>query len=408
MSTLLLQPENPPVCPIYPAVSIYSPFTTEILIPFHPNRNNSILPFTDTVKIDITIGGGPTAKSLTPTIDTGTCGYIISTERLPHWPPENLTAYPVGWEYLSSSKRLYSGRWIPHDIYYNTSSGVEAKANLPILAVENRTTCSNYDRTTGTNSCPIPASGVPAEVTHLPTGISLFGVGFGRQVDGQPQGDPDKNPFLNLKTIDGADITSSETFRNGYIITKDGIIIGLTERNTAEMVFTNLKHGIRDHNEYPLDWAPVPACIAVDGIPCVNGTALIDTGIPHSYLTLPMYQPDGAITPVHRHTATSPSTGANVQVLDDGSHVQIRFGNGADEVDDDYHVVNSTLYEIRDQTPDMVITTLADPTKRPPFVNTGRHFLRAWEVGFDAVGGRYGFRRAQKAVLNESFLFPYE
>jgi hypothetical protein len=82
----------------------------------------------------------------------------------------------------------------------------------------------------------------------MPAGIQVMGVGFGREADGQPQGTPDKNPFLNLVSIDGKPASENRSLRNGYIINKDGIKIGLTERNTAGMKFAKLvqRHGAQD------------------------------------------------------------------------------------------------------------------------------------------------------------------
>ncbi|KAH8597532.1 hypothetical protein B0O99DRAFT_670558 [Bisporella sp. PMI_857] len=363
--------------------SLYSGFTTEVLIPFVASEANSVVPFTDRVRVALTVGSGPSAISRSPSLDTGTCGFVLSTTGIPNWPPANLSDYPIGWEFLSSSKKLYSGHWIPEDIYFG-NAGVEVKARIPILAVEDTVICPNYNETTDTNSCPTPVEGTPPTVTHLPEGISLFGVGFGRQADGQPQGDPDKNAFLNVLSINGIS-TEGDHFRNGYLITKDGITVGLTASNTNGFSFVDLKEGIH-HSTHPLDWKPVPACIAVDAMTCVNGTALIDTGITHSYLTLPLG------SPVNRHTAKSPSSNADVQVLDENSYVQVRFDTGTGRIDDNFTVVNSTTTSITDHTPNLVITTLASPAVRPPYINTGTHFLRTWDVAFDAVGGRFGFR----------------
>jgi hypothetical protein len=361
--------------------SVYEGFTKDVLIPFVPNSINDGIPFTNKAQVDIRIGIGNATAVYRPTLDTGTCGYVLSAKQFPDWQPGNLSQYPIGWEFLSSSKRLYSGHWIPKEVVF-TAASVEVKAYFPILVVEDLTICPNYNETIDTNTCPTPLSGDSPVVTHLPEGVSLFGVGFGRQQDGQPQGNSDKNPFLNIISINGTHNKAGSDFRNGFIITKEGITIGLTEGNTHGMTFTQLNDGPHKEDD-SLDWLPVPVCIAVDDMNCVNGTALFDTGISQSYLTLPLG------THVQRHKATSPSSGGNVSVLNDGSHVKLYFGS---RIEDDFYVVNFTT-EIRDQTPDMVITTLANPNIKAPFINTGSHFLRAWNVAFDAEGGRFGFRK---------------
>ena len=246
-----------------------------------------------------------------------------------------------------------------------------------MLAVEETVVCPWYDVKRDGSVCPSPTSGLPATVTRFPKRIQLFGVGFGRKGDGQPQSGRDKNAFLNVLSIDGKDV--GEGFRNGYVIEKEGVRIGLTEENTAGMKFVELREA-----EEEGEWMSVEACLKVGETECFNGTVLIDTGISHAYLTLPL----GAN--VSRHAATSPSSGGVVQVLDDGSFVQLDFGSGVEE---DFVVVNSTETEIKDETPNMVITTLANPAVKPPFFNSGAHFLRKWAIAFDAVGGRFGFRK---------------
>lgn len=367
--------------------------SSSALVPYVYSAANAALPFTDPLLIDIVIGdfSTNTTTALRPLIDTGTCGYVVSAADLLNWPPANLSDYPLGWEFLSSSKKLYSGRWIPQDVLF-PGAAVEVRARFPVLAVEDTAICPGYNESTDTNSCAAPTNGT---ALHLPKGISLFGVGFGRQGDGQPQGNPDKNPFLNVVSVDGVE-TSGGTgkWNAGYIITKDGFSLGLTGENTAGMDFVELEEGV-NHEEYPMDWLPVSVCIAVDEIPCVNGTALLDTGISQAYLTLPLSL-NGSI---HRHTAQSPSSGADVLVLDDGSRVQLAFGDG---LVDGFAVVNATTTNITDSTPTMVITTLS--STKAPYINPGRHFYRGWEVAFDAVGGRLGFRAAMTEEIELDLL----
>lgn len=355
----------------------YAAFTTEALIPFYPVPENEPpnVPFTARVRVNVKLVRDGVSNTHNPSIDTGTCGYIVSKDGFPGDVPPDA---PIGWEFLSSSKLLYSGHWVTADVHY-IDAAVELKARFPILVVNERSVCPNYNTSVDTNVCPSATN-----IIRNPTEIALFGVGFGRQFDGQPQGNPDKNPFLNVVSIGGVQINTSTTFRNGFIISKEGITIGLTGANTAGYAFTDLIPGLH-HSESPLDWAPVPACIRVNDMPsCVVGTALLDTGISHSYLTLP-YD-----SPVYRHNATSPSSGAAVLALDDGSLIQIGIGAGNKVVNDDFYV-GSRSGMANGPVPLMVITTLTN--SKPPYVNTGRFFFRAWNVAFDPVGGRMGFKR---------------
>lgn len=303
----------------------------------------------------------------------GTCGLIVSANSLPEWNATDVSTYPVGWEFLSSSKRLYSGHWMPMDIYF-TNAEFEVKARVPILAVEAVTTCPNYNVTTDRNVCPTPSSGPPPVVTTMPTRILNMGVGFGREADGQPQGTPDKNPFLNIQSVNGRSVFNDAHFRSGYVISKEGITIGLTASNTAGMNFSKLTQ--RPNTEDPRDWAPVECCMAVDGADCTPGSALIDTGVSQMYMTLPVG------TPVNR---------SDPPVLDDGSRVDVHLGRACEFVAAESFTVGDAAGINNSVVPSSVRLSLADPLVNPPHVNTGRHFLRAWKVAFDACGGFLGF-----------------
>lgn len=314
-----------------------------------------------------------------PVIDTGTCGLIVSAAEFPNWTPELAEKHPVGYEYLSSSKKLYVGNWIQRDIQFLQA---DVTTSIPILVVTKRYICQGYKTTDGPNCAS------PTETIDMPTQISLMGVGFGRQFDGQPQGNPDKNAFLNVINIRGTPITNISPFRTGYKITKEGVTLGLTANNTAGFNFTELDKGV---TQDPRDWAPIPACICVNALPCVsvNATALIDTGIEQMYLTIP------PSIHIETHTEASRSTGANVTVLDDGQLVQIQFGSlGRSSSGYSFKVGDKDSVE-RGTAPPQVIATRS--STKNPFVNTGRHFFRGFDVIFDAAGGRYGFKTIEQS-----------
>ncbi|TVY35046.1 hypothetical protein LSUB1_G005503 [Lachnellula subtilissima] len=348
----------------------YSQYTSDVLIPFW-NPPSVVAPFTDGPRVTFRVD----TQTYNPVIDTGTCGLIVSAAEFPNWTPELAEKHPVGFEYLSSSKKLYVGRWIPSDIVFLQA---DVATSVPILVVSKRYICSGYNSTRDGPNCISPM-----ETIDMPTKISLLGVGFGRQFDGQLQGNPDKNPFLNVVSIHGTPINATSHFRSGYKISKEGITLGLTANNTAGFRFIDLDEGV---TEDPRDWAPVPASIRVGTVPFVsdNTTALMDTGIDQMYLTVPPSMP------VETHIEKSRSTGANVSVLDDGQVVEVQYGRpGGNAASYCFKVGDMDLVETG-VTPPQVIVTRSSTKK--PFVNTGRHFFRGFEIIFDAAGGRYGFK----------------
>ena len=94
------------------------------------------------------------------------------------------------------------------------------------------------------------------------------------------------------------------------------------------------------------------------------------------YMTLPLG------TPAHRSVPP---------LLDNGSTVDVHFGTAAKFVAGENFTVGDAAGINSSVVPSSVRLSLADPLKNPPHVNTGRHFLRAWKVAFDACGGFLGF-----------------
>lgn len=358
------------------AQAVYTAFTIQAFIPFDPSTANDRVPFTDDVRTAVQVRSGDTSKTFHPIIDTGSCGFVVSAADLPGWNKTDASRHPSGWEFLSSSKILYSGHWIPRDLYF-TNAGVEVHARIPVLAVETRTHCPNYNRTRDTSRCATPTDGSKTTVTNMPKGIRVLGVGFGREKDGQPQGTPDKNAFLNVRTIDRVNVKGNARFRNGYSITKDGITIGLTKANTVNMKFFKLS--LRNKGSGPHDWAAIGCCMSVDGAACTRGTALVDTGVAQMYMTLPLG------TKVHRKEPP---------VLNNGSVVDVTLGAPSKIVASEKFTVGDAAGIRNGVVPSSVRLTLADPRRNEPHVNTGRHFLRAWRMSFDSDGGFLGFGKA--------------
>lgn len=355
---------------------IYDGYTTSALIPFLETEDNSV-PFTNRPYVAVRFSN-PSSRELTPIVSTGTCGLLVSAADIPDWREEEATFDSLGWEFLASSKRLYSGHWIKRDIYFNAGSSAHPliKSQVPVLAVTNLTICDGYDVAVDKAKCPI----IPAPpVTHMPRGIGLLGIGFGRVAAGQPQGTPDKNPVLNIVDIVGGATTSLASLWPGYIISKAGITIGLTDSNMAGMEYallpprTKTPSGDVTTARHPFDWAELPGCVSVDGAStCTNCTLLLDTTVDQAYVTVPL-----SVT-LHRHPDSF--------ILVSGSDVDITFGQPG--ILSKSFVVGTGVST--GVTPREVFGYRT--SRRAPHVNTGRHIYRAFEVGFDAVRGQLGFR----------------
>ncbi|KAK4187546.1 hypothetical protein QBC35DRAFT_498547 [Podospora australis] len=227
-----------------------------------------------------------TAHSIDLYVDTGSTGIIISAADYPGYYP-GPGAHPVpGFHYLSSSRTLYTGYWITQTIHFRDNSpttipgpfDTRAASLVPgevkyitttvqVLAVTKKYICApdtGYDIDAPGDSC----IGTPDETYDDPRGIRVMGIGFGRTHDGQPQGTPDRNPLLKITHIAGHSTADTHTsaYWPGYFIERKGITVGLTDTNTASMVFGPLVRGSTGTTEYwdlLHEWPEVPACIKI-------------------------------------------------------------------------------------------------------------------------------------------------
>jgi hypothetical protein len=180
------------------------------------------------------------ARSYDAVMDTGSTGIVVSADKIPN--VDRLPSLGPGRLTYSSSGRIMIGRWVVTPLTIMGRNGASVTvAPIAVLAVD-RVECTAKAR-----RCT-PREG--------PRGISMLGIGFARRHDHQEQSGPSKNPFLNVAAVNGA---KAERLRRGYLVTRQGVFVGLTATNT-QGDFTYVKLERADE-----DWAPTPVCISVNG-----------------------------------------------------------------------------------------------------------------------------------------------
>jgi hypothetical protein len=192
------------------------------------------------------------------------------------------------------------------------------------------------------------------------TGTSYMGVGFGRPSPAPSSGflrSPLENPFLQLD-----DIVAGK-MHPGFILTRDGLWIGLNRSNAKGFSFVNLK----PFPDRPGDWQGPKACVRFNGQSDPCGRMLLDVGIDSMVIQAPTPQPLTSIEIV------APS--AHRPLLDYAFAYPV--GAGA--------------------TPPapnpLASVPVAFGSKYPPyFVNTGRDALAASDYLYDESCGLVGFR----------------
>lgn len=104
-----------------------------------------------------------------------------------------------------------------------------ATLEVLILGVEKSGHCDSYR--TDRQIC--------SNLTAPEKPVPYMGIGFGQEPHFQPQGTPDKNVLLNLRSVNGQPIADG-TFNKGYIIGRQGIQVGLTAANMSGFRFAQL------------------------------------------------------------------------------------------------------------------------------------------------------------------------
>ncbi|WCM93019.1 hypothetical protein M5C99_22250 [Acidovorax sp. NCPPB 2350] len=364
------------------------PDTTARFIPFVFPRGERPAPMTLAPQLAFEVRMPPDARvpaparSFTVTMDTGSTGVVISAVDLPGY-SRNEEARPanLGWEFLSSSKRLWIGHWVVRDLAFRDASGGEVVARVPVLAVEKEMICPGWSEKANRPDCEKPTS-----TTESPGGIAYMGVGFGREHDGQPQGTPDKNPLLNIAAIDGQPAPKG-TVHGGYIVTKYGVHAGLTTANAEGFRSVKLQPGSLLANGEPAstdprDWQQATMAVSVNGGAPEAGPVLVDTGIAQMYLTVA----DPAALPT-KEIPNPSRKGRTATGLKEGTPVQVMFpGAQAPVAQYDFRVGDAAAPQ----------AVLVNKPGSPAFVNTGRHMLRQYDVLFDAEGGWFGLRASRR------------
>jgi hypothetical protein len=287
-------------------------------------------------------------------MDTGSTGVVVSANKIPNI--RNLQSLGPGQLTYSSSGRIMIGQWIVTPMTITGGNGTRVTtAPIPVLAVT-RVGCTPRAR-----RC------TPNEAPHR---ISMMGIGFGRRGDHQAQTGPDKNPFLNITSRNGAGPNAQ---RRGYILTRRGVHIGLTAANTrGDFSYVKLARAADGR-----DWAPTPACISVNGAkPAACGSVLIDTGVTAMYLTVPESQAAADIRIVKGRAAT----------LVEGTKLMISI-----PAEDSPQALY--MFTLGDRLNPLAPAHLNLVGRgRAPFVNASLRFLNGFDYLFDADGGFVGFR----------------
>ena len=323
------------------------------------------------------------------TMDTGSVGIIVGSSYFN--PPANGRLDPSfigpGSETLTSSGIIFSGDWYKTIVNLYNGNAVVASSTVPVMAVT-KVSCEPNAR-----ECDPSTIGGTAPTTHY------FGIGFAGGA-GQPQGTPDKNAFLNVTSISGSAPLPSP----GYILSTQGVEIGLTSRNTQGFALIKLEPLLApDSTQWQTapasanvrtDWQHPRGTITVNGS-SGNGSILFDTGVSTGFLTPPIgvtLQTGMGPKNAECNGSTPPSCavqGTSVQVFFPNLSIPTPAGRGTSTP------VASLKYTVGvnngSQSGNPVSPfAVSVEHNAAPFLNTTVRFLQAFNYFYDAANGFLG------------------
>ncbi|WP_147262812.1 PEP-CTERM sorting domain-containing protein [Roseiarcus fermentans] len=328
-----------------------------------PVANVSNGQFTGSPQISVAFGSGSASDmvfgpSQLYTMDTGSTGVAVDTSV---WTPEG-TNLGSGSVYYSSSKLEYTGTWYAATLQVGDAQN-NATVSVPVLSVSGWSTCTQYPQCTA---------------NAAPPHIAYFGVGFAReanseaQINGKIASIPADNPLLNITQVNGVTVTASTPagaggatgdYTSGYILTPQGVTLGLTAANTANFALTSVAPWLDVPQDDYADWSPISGTLTYNGVSIPNTKILPDTGIEYMFAT------PGTGAPVH------PLTSIQVQI---GSGVTYAFDVGSGGVP-------------APGSPPAAPPWVDAYGGSAPFVNTGYHFFNQYKYMYDYVNGNVGF-----------------
>jgi hypothetical protein len=346
-----------------------------VIVPFvnAKNMSNSSLYSNPEIRVGFTSNYN---SSFTVVMDTGSVGIIVGKNYFTDPGTSSPIFIGAGSETLTSSGIVYSGNWYTATVYLYNSAAVVAVSTVPVMAV-NSVSCTKDAR-----ECNI--------TDHTGADVHYFGIGFSGGA-GLPQGTPEKNAFLNVTNVPGASAPPSP----GYILSTQGVQIGLTSSNTQGFALIKLEPllapNLSQWQRPPAspnvltDWQHARGTISVNGVSS-SGSVLFDTGVGTGFLT-----PPTGVTlstgqgPYGAECNTAPPTCAV-----SGTTVQISFPDQANPVASFGYVVGANNGP---QTGNPVSPlAVAVVRNSSPFLNTAVHFLQAFDYLYDAANGFVGLR----------------
>jgi hypothetical protein len=315
-------------------------------------------------------------------VDTGSTGLALWRKYIPRSTPMP-SPPPQPFIYYNSSRKALCGEWVLSTVVIGDAQNTTVEIpDMPVLAVDYMCIGESEQKPCGCTK----------QIRHLP-GLGMLGVGFDR---GFGMGGARENPFLRLPEMDTGEI------HRGYVITTDGITLGMSQDDVAGFQLIPLTKAVPDSPKADWEeWQQARGCVAITGGGIrtpgrkVCGEILMDTGVDSMYLSyaqgsLPAFRPAIA------------ATGDDLWCCCGGpcdfrgpqpAQVTVSWPDTGD-AKFTYRAQPPQDFDWRKQNPTMAFIhaeTLPDAGENV-FVNTSRQLLVQADYLYDATCGYVGFR----------------
>lgn len=383
--------------------SNYDAYTQSYTVNYAPGSGVS----DGALRVNVEVAGNP----LTVQLDTGSRGFWINQR----YAPADVTSGVPGYIFYWSSGIAHKGYWAPLEVTFTDAvasggASATATATVPVLVV--------------TEAVCLPGNWPNACNPNVPLtiGDGFMGIGFDRTGHGTGYGtdviDPSGpgtsdnlqivNPFLNL-----SDMTAG-TMRSGYILSEQGITLGLTASNTATgyqgssspYAYAQLvPTGTPSVVGAPPDWQVMSGSVVIQGQTYQSQQAVVDIGITNMLLTTNAQSLPGEVTHDGQLYLSSATGTMQVNLLGVPGLVGYSFNVPDPPAGGGLPPGHSTV------TPSNVALSPAQEvwwTGETPatLVNTGIYALNAFNYLYDAQGGYIGLQLNGSAETSSAFFQP--
>ncbi len=259
-------------------------YTVPYVTPFEPSLQSG----TGALALKLSLNG---ASPLNFTMDTGSTGLAVTSSFIPGFTASGTK----GWVFYNSSGLLLQGYFnTTHVTFANATDAagrpVQVTATMPVLGITERTCLPNFPN-------PCSQSG---NTFMMGVGVDRNTMGIGTPpgsvagLNGAPAIAQNYNPLVNL------DDMQSGAMRRGYVITSNGLQLGLTAQNTAagfayQKLLPLAGAAAGQTASGPGNWQQAAMAVSINRTNYIGGTLLLDTGLNDGFLHVPGVSTKGAV-----------------------------------------------------------------------------------------------------------------